>query len=97
MTKAILVIDMPETCYECKFGDTDRICEMCIAVDRQIHDEEGKFDELNIGKPLLCPLKQIPDKTVYSVFVNNEVIFIEAPEIEESFVNEILGEEDGSR
>ena len=60
MNKAVLVTDMPQTCFDCPFGDTERICEMCMACEREIHDEEGKFDELDIDKPLWCPLKPLP-------------------------------------
>lgn len=79
MTKSLLIIDTPTTCFECKFGDTDRICEMCIAADRQIHDEEGKFDELDIEKPLWCPLISVDD------FVN-----LTFPKVYESLVKAIL-------
>lgn len=49
MSKAILVMDMPENCGSCP------ILEYC-------HNNDGKCD-LNV-KQSWCPLKEIPQKTV---------------------------------
>lgn len=64
MVKAVLVIDMPESCKQCvlcrglnacklkKYLVGDRICTV-YTVDKQIM--EG-------GKPYWCPLRELPEK-----------------------------------
>lgn len=52
MSKAVLLIDMPENCYQCNFcteGDE------CLAVGRESID----VDVLK-GKPNWCPLEPLP-------------------------------------
>lgn len=57
MNKAILVIDMPDNCYECvmcrenHYGD-----DVCIATYERIFTAE---------KPDWCPLKPAPEYCVY--------------------------------
>ena len=54
MAKAILVMDMPETCYECPFlNETDN----CLAMDVSFTDVE-----VVIEKPKWCPLRDVPKK-----------------------------------
>lgn len=56
--KAILVIDMPESCIDCKFMKHG----ICLAYksERRMNDEEYySCDEI---KPSWCPLKQMPKK-----------------------------------
>lgn len=62
MSKAVLVMDMPKDCYECKLQDwlTCRIVKKCNTAHK---------------KPDWCPLKPLPDKKphtedVLEVFVN---------------------------
>ena len=54
--KAVLVIDMPENCMECKLeGYAENTGETyCIVNDR----ETGSYEE----KPDWCPLKPLPEK-----------------------------------
>ena len=56
--KAILVIDMPESCIDCKFMKHG----ICLAYksERRMNDEEYySCDEI---KPSWCPLKPIPSE-----------------------------------
>ena len=67
MAKAVLVMDMPESCKKCvfcrglnacklkKYLVGDRICTI-YTVDKQIM--EG-------GKPDWCPLRELPEKTSF--------------------------------
>lgn len=60
MSKAMLVMDMPESCYECKLHFTKRNCEdICMKKD--------KYIEVNIftRKPKWCPLREVPKKKDY--------------------------------
>lgn len=55
MSKAILVMDMPEYCAECPC--CDECVEMCRAIDKKIIEVNGECQ-----KPDWCPLKEIPYK-----------------------------------
>ena len=54
--KAILVIDMPNTCSECKLFWNDVDCG-CMALERVF----GEFG-CSVGKPVDCPLKPMPQR-----------------------------------
>ena len=54
MSKAVLVIDMPKTCYECPLCDE---LESCLGTDTNTID----VDILK-GKPGWCPLRPLPKK-----------------------------------
>lgn len=55
MSKAALVIDMPENCYECVLCDTD---DVCLAV--------SSFTGVDVlvEKPDWCPLVPVPEKAL---------------------------------
>ena len=57
MSKAILVIDMPNSCIECPCSDFDKqnVCQILV---RPIDDETEGLD----SKPDWCPLKEVPEK-----------------------------------
>ena len=60
MGKAILVMDMPKNCYECKLHFTKGNCEdICM--------EKDKYIEVNIftRKPKWCPLREVPRKQMH--------------------------------
>lgn len=57
--KAILVIDMPSTCCECKLFWNDVDCG-CMALGRVL----GEFGR-SVGKPIDCPLKPMPKRKEY--------------------------------
>lgn len=51
--KAILVIDMPNNCYECPcFMDEGWRCQNKLEIDEDVND----------GRPDWCPLKPVPKK-----------------------------------
>ena len=53
MSKAILVMDMPENCKKCKFNLNYPNAERYCYIKQIAHNEE---------KPDWCPLKEIPEK-----------------------------------
>ena len=55
MTKAVLVMDMPEACFECGF------CHFAFGEDRCQALESRKV-KLEDGKPDWCPLRELPEK-----------------------------------
>ncbi len=59
MAKAVLVIDMPESCFGCNFlycdGDTN--LDSC-----QAREEVRPVDSETYKKPDWCPLRELPEK-----------------------------------
>ena len=61
MSKSVLVIDMPESCTECKIGhDMSGYMEVCIIC--QIANKVTLNDEAE-SRPDWCPLKPLPEKS----------------------------------
>lgn len=58
--KSILIIDTPKCCFDCRLF-REGIVDTCFPIDRDIHDEEGGFDEGG-NRPLWCPLRTLPHK-----------------------------------
>ena len=58
--KSILIIDTPKCCFDCR-SFRESIVDTCFPIDRDIHDEEGGFDEGG-NRPLWCPLRPLPHK-----------------------------------
>lgn len=78
MAKAILVMDMPETCYECLFLDE---ADNCLAMDVYYTDVEVVLE-----KPTWCPLRSVPQKkTELTMFDIGEAMGYNA------CIDEILG------
>ena len=74
MNKAVLVMDMPESCLDCQF---------CIELNEGIEAEcslvvdpcdDCSFREIDEdycqGKPYWCPLKMIPEKIKFDSLIN---------------------------
>ena len=59
MTKAILVMDMPESCFGCSFWHINRNggedCCQALEVSRVVNSETYE-------KPDWCPLRELPEK-----------------------------------
>lgn len=59
MAKAILVMDMPESCFGCNFlycdGDTN-------LDSRQAREKARPVDSETYKKPDWCPLRELPEK-----------------------------------
>lgn len=53
MNKAILVMDMPDDCFECNFCVELAAHDRCVAAGKSI---------FTIKKPDWCPLKELPEK-----------------------------------
>lgn len=56
----MLIMDMPETCYECPFLDE---ADNCLAMNIYYTDVE-----VMIEKPTWCPLKEVPKKKEVSKY-----------------------------
>lgn len=57
MAKAVLVMDMPECCADCpcSFFERDNpILNLICGVTQE--------DAYNVGKPIWCPLRELPEK-----------------------------------
>lgn len=68
MSKAVLVIDMPETCVDCQFCcEFDEGIEACCSItdddkDKSFMKEIDCEDGYCQGRPDWCPLKPLPDR-----------------------------------
>ena len=80
MSKAILVLKMPESCDMCYLCRIRRYGRYCV-VTKQSNTRVGCV-------PDYCPLRPIPDKEVFAVCANDEVIFIEPPKIDDFPIKE---------
>ena len=58
MTKGIILIDMPESCYECEYTCNNQWCELTDSSDIEKYIFAKK-------KPDWCPIKPMPEKIVY--------------------------------
>ena len=70
MSKSILLMDTPESCYDCPFGieycgnlEYEGCCELaeCLDSDTRLIAEEH-YDCESKSRPDWCPLKSLPDK-----------------------------------
>ena len=61
MKKAVLVIDMPKTCYKCPLCYEQELC-ICVGDTKPIDVNPAK------GKPEWCPLRPLPKKRNHGVF-----------------------------
>lgn len=59
MAKAVLVMDNPESCFECNFlyCDEDTNLDSC-----QAREEARPVDSETYKKPDWCPLRKLPEK-----------------------------------
>ena len=53
MSKAILIIDMPECCADCRFTDSGG--DVCALGNKAI-----SYEEYKTKKPDWCPLRELP-------------------------------------
>lgn len=75
MNKAVLVFDMPESCWLCPFCyDYQGTYDLCIA-SASMYKYRAYFRfrplEKLSAKPEWCPLKKLPEKLEYGGFVFN--------------------------
>jgi hypothetical protein len=57
MPKAVLVIDMPESCADCQLADDDPSGLYCVPEDEYYDGKESTEDRASF-----CPLRQLPEK-----------------------------------
>ena len=65
--KAVLVIDMPKSCSECRFSGYDG--DICCLVNKDI-----SFEEYDEEKPVWCPLSPIPERINLNQYVENGAV-----------------------
>lgn len=56
MSKAVLVMDMPESCPDCRFFESD--WKECYAISKR-YNRDVMTEE---AKPNWCPLRELPEK-----------------------------------
>lgn len=56
MVKAVLVMDMPESCPDCRFFESD--WRECYAISKR-YNRDIMTEE---AKPNWCPLRELPEK-----------------------------------
>lgn len=65
MAKAVLVMDMPETCYDCRFcRELHEGVEACCELEDEPNDNKQcrMIDDYCYHKPDWCPLQELPDE-----------------------------------
>lgn len=58
MPKAVLVMDMPESCPDCRFFESD--WRECYAISKR-YNRDIMTEE---AKPNWCPLRELPEKMI---------------------------------
>lgn len=68
MAKAVLVMDMPESCMECNFLyiDGDTMLDSCQALE-----VARTVDSETYEKPDWCPLRELPEKANHPAYCDN--------------------------
>lgn len=67
MSKAIIIVDMPEKCGECDFkqlhpdGNKTYCCGLCFQLTRDIRCVDN-YDFPQSKRPKWCPLKPMPER-----------------------------------
>ena len=65
MAKAVLVMDMPETCCDCRFcRELHEGVEACCELEDEPNDNTlcRMIDDYCYNKPDWCPLRELPEK-----------------------------------
>lgn len=57
MSKAVLIMDMPECCADCQLADDDPSGLYCVPADKYYDGEESTEDRASF-----CPLRELPEK-----------------------------------
>lgn len=85
MSKAVLVLDMPEGCNDCVLNN----CHFCDVTNENI--ESYMYDIMEVDKPDWCPLKELPHKRYHSAY--GVPIEMSEDEIWNKCIDKIVGEE----
>lgn len=57
MSKAVLIIDMPECCADCQLADDDPSGLYCVPADEYYDGKESTEDRASF-----CPLRELPER-----------------------------------
>ena len=102
MAKAILVMDMPESCAKCEFcreiRENQHCCERVVNTVGVCKRIELDVEFYQYEKPNWCPLKEVPEKTVTMELsvAHSESVEMGYREGYNACIDEILGgNEDG--
>lgn len=67
MSKAVLIMDMPECCGRCQLMDDDASGGYC----RAYNDDYIDIPDTMGGKPDWCPLRELPEKKTQETSCDN--------------------------
>ena len=69
MAKAMLIMDMPKSCVECRLSENGKICKDGNRLIFDIVEKKGVLTQEYIGltaKPDWCQLREVPKKIDYA-------------------------------
>lgn len=89
MSKAVLVIDMPEGCNDCVLNN----CHFCDVTNENI--ESYMYDIMEVDKPDWCPLKELPHKRYHSAY--GVPIEMSEDKIWNKCIDKIIGEDEENK
>lgn len=64
MEKAILIIDMPGSCKDCRFPDPGG--DVCLLLNKDISE-----NEFSVERPNWCPLKIVPKRAYHENYCDS--------------------------
>lgn len=70
MSKAVLIIDMPECCADCQLADDDPSGLYCVPADEYYDGKESTEDRASF-----CPLRELPEKKERRIGEHGERMF----------------------
>lgn len=89
MSKAVLVLDMPEGCNDCVLNN----CHFCDVTNENI--ESYMYDIMEVDKPDWCPLKELPHKHYHSAY--GVPIEMSEDKIWNECIDKIIGEDEENK
>lgn len=70
MSKAVLIMDMPDCCADCQLADDDPSGLYCVPADKYYDGEESTEDRASF-----CPLRELPEKKERRIGEHGERMF----------------------
>lgn len=70
MSKAVLIMDMPDCCADCQLADDDPSGLYCVPADKYYDGEESTEDRAS-----WCPLRELPEKKERRIGEHGERMF----------------------
>ena len=67
MSKAVLVMDMPERCADCPLRSSEKTSYVCCYLTLKNISSTDYYDK----KPDWCPLRELPEKTNHPAYCDN--------------------------